>query len=166
MPDFSTERDSRALEPLTATSGNVLPAVAKLPKKAVTLGMVTAGFLTLAAGTAVLFFFEPSKSDVYPPCLFRSCTGFYCPGCGTTRALHALVHGNFGEAFGLNPLIVLLLPFLGYYLISYAFFGARRGRPMFGSLASPFWGQLAFVTILAYWVLRNIPLYPFSLLAP
>jgi hypothetical protein len=136
-----------------------------LPRGPVVLGLVTAGSLVLAAGSTVLFLFDPSDSSFYPPCPFQALTGYFCPGCGTTRALHALVHGHLGEALGLNPLMVLMLPFLGYSLLSYVAFGVR-GRPLSGIVVSPLWGWLVFWAILAYWVLRNIPLYPFSLLAP
>ncbi len=120
---------------------------------------------TIAAGCAILFLFDPSTSAFYPPCPFHALTGLYCPGCGTARALHALLHGHVGEAFGLNPLMVVMLPFLGYSLLSYAIPRAR-GRSLPGIPSSPFWGWLAFWVILAYWVLRNVPLYPLSLLAP
>jgi hypothetical protein len=141
------------------------PPTAKPPQRAVAAGWVALGSATLVAGVTILFLFDPSESALYPPCPFRACTGLYCPGCGTTRALYALLHGNFGEAFGLNPLMVLLLPLLGCYLICYTISGAR-GRPLPVHLLSPSWGWLAFGTILAYWMLRNVPLYPFSLLAP
>jgi len=136
-----------------------------LPKGPVTLGLVVTGSLVLAAGSTVLFLFDPSDSDFYPSCPFYTLTGLYCPGCGTMRAGHALLHGNLGEALGLNPLMVLMLPLLGYSLLSYVAFEVR-GWPLSGVLASPFWGWLVLGTILAYWVLRNIPLYPVSLLAP
>ncbi len=140
----------------------------ELPKKGSVLSkpVVFAGYLgTVAAGSAILFLFDPSTSDFYPPCPFRALIGLYCPGCGTARALHELLHGHLVEAFGLNPLMVLMLPLLGYSLLSYASLRVR-GSPLPGIPASPFWGWLAFWVILAYWVLRNVPLYPLSLLAP
>ena len=128
--------------------------------------MIIAGALGIvAASSAVLFLCDPSTSAFYPPCPCYALTGLYCPGCGTARALHELLHGHPKEAFDLNPLMVLMLPFLGYSLLSYAIF-ETRGRSLPGTLTSPFWGWLTFWVILAYWLLRNIPLYPLSLLAP
>lgn len=152
-------------EPLPTTAGEGQRATVGASKRPAALGLVAAGSLVLAAGSTVLFLFDPSGLALYPPCPFHTLTGLYCPGCGTTRALHQLLHGHLREALGLNPLMVLMLPFLGYSLLSYTTF-VVRGRPLPGILAAPFWGWLAFGTILAYWVLRNIPLYPFSLLAP
>ena len=47
-----------------------------------------------------------------PPCMFRTLTGLYCPGCGTRSALIQLAKGNLYAAFRLNPLTVLALPVL------------------------------------------------------
>lgn len=40
-----------------------------------------------------------------PPCLFHRWTGLYCPGCGGTRAVFALLHGNIYASFGYHPLV-------------------------------------------------------------
>ena len=51
----------------------------------------------VAAGAAwmAVFFVDPAMQSFLPPCLFHAFTGLYCPGCGATRALHRLVHGDF-----------------------------------------------------------------------
>src|SRR2546421_12109023 len=84
---------------------------------------------TLAAGSIYLFIFEPGKSGFFPVCPFRALTGFTCPGCGSTRGLHRLLHGDVVAAFELNPLMVLSLPFLLYALLRYTD-AAVRGRPL------------------------------------
>ena len=53
----------------------------------------------LVAGAVYLFVFEPGKSGFFPICIFRFLTGFTCPGCGTTRALHQILHGHFLDGF-------------------------------------------------------------------
>src|SRR6266478_9480238 len=75
-------------------------------------------WLTVAVAGIYLFIFEPGQSGYFPPCPFRTLTGLNCPGCGTTRCLHQLLHGHFVAAFELNPLMVLTLPLLGYFLIA------------------------------------------------
>jgi hypothetical protein len=126
---------------------------------------VVGGASLAAAGFATLFLFDPSTSAFYPPCPFHALTGLYCPGCGTTRAAHELLHGDLAAAFGLNPLMVLALPYLGYSAATYAIPGLG-GRPLKGFLASPRFAWLVLRFVLLFWLLRNIPLYPFSLLAP
>lgn len=128
--------------------------------------LVAAGSVGLAAaGATVLFLFDPSTSAFYPPCPFHALTGLWCPGCGSARALHELLHGDLAAAFGLNPLMVLALPLLGYCALSLVTAGPR-GRSLPDVFASPLAAHLALWTILLYWVLRNVPLYPLSLLAP
>ena len=50
------------------------------------------------------------------PCPIHATTGLWCPGCGATRALDALVHGNIPMAFHYNALLICspVLVFLGF----------------------------------------------------
>ena len=77
----------------------------------------------LVGGIAITYFLyavDPSKSTLYVPCPFYALTGLYCPGCGSLRALHSLLHGEVLIACGFNPLTMLSLPFLGYIFLSHA----------------------------------------------
>ena len=110
-------------------------------------------FATLAA--AVVFAFDPSRVSLFPPCPLHRYTGLWCPGCGTTRALHQLLHGNVATAFRFNPLAISLLPVIGYLFV-------RREE----DVMKPVWIWTLLGVIVAFGVLRNIPIYPFTLLAP
>jgi hypothetical protein len=112
-----------------------------------------------------LYLFNPSTSTLYPTCPFLWFTGCYCPGCGSLRALHQLTRGHLVAALGLNPLTVLSGPFIGYFFISCTRLAAI-GRPLKTWFVRPalIWALLG--VILVYWILRNVPVYPFSLLAP
>jgi hypothetical protein len=126
--------------------------------------VVAALVLTAFVG-GFLFLHDPANTTVYPPCLFHLLSGLHCPGCGSLRALYQLSHGHVAAALGLNPLMVLSLPFLGYAFLSRASLHIR-GRSLPGVSVSPYWYWLLLGSILAFWLLRNIPLYPFNLLAP
>ena len=126
---------------------------------------VVAAALAVCAGGAYLCVFNPANSKMYPPCLFRALTGFYCPGCGTLRAIHQLMHGNIRAALLLNPLAVVLLPFVMYGMAS-AVLRAIGLKPLPTVFVPAFWIWTLLAVILLYWVLRNIPQYPCSLLAP
>lgn len=102
----------------------------------------------------------------FPGCLFHQLTGFNCPGCGMTRATHAALHGAWLAALRCNCLGVVLVPvaLLGMGL---ELSGWRRGQPPPVSLRFDrcvVWWLLG--VVLAFWVLRNIPVWPFTLLAP
>lgn len=117
-------------------------------------------WLLLLAGAAYLFVFEPGKTGFFPACPFRLLTGFTCPGCGTTRALHQILHGDFAAAFVLNPVLVLAIPFLVFALLRYSVIVMRGGVPRPNALPAPFIYAI-FVVIVSFWIFRNTPFYPF-----
>lgn len=116
----------------------------------------------LAGGATYLFFFQPGRSGIFPACPFHTLTGLNCPGCGTTRGLHQLLHGHLVAAFELNPLTMLLLPILGYSLIAYTR-SAITGHPLPQLSLSPKFGWVLTGLILGFWVFRNTSVYPFPL---
>jgi hypothetical protein len=104
---------------------------------------------------ATVFFFNPSTHGFYPVCLFHSLTGLNCPGCGTTRALYALLHGNFRLALKDNALFVLALAAL-------AVWGAKlvwqkiNNKPVTFNVPQKFlWTFLVLMTVFA--MVRNLP---------
>jgi len=110
-------------------------------------------------GVALLLIADPNATDSWlPPCPFHALTDLYCPGCGTTRALHALLHGDWLLALSMNPLATLALP-----LLPLLYWQQQRPRPWLGPLADARW-WLPLVLLFA--VLRNLPWEPFSWLAP
>ena len=66
---------------------------------------IVLGATAVGAG-AMVFFFNPSTHGFYPVCMFHALTGLNCPGCGTTRALYALLHGNLLLALKDNALFI------------------------------------------------------------
>ena len=121
---------------------------------------------TLAAtGAGLVYLVDPRLPGNYPPCLFLAFTGCYCPGCGTLRALHRLLHGDLVGALGYNPLAILMLPFL--IIVGGDALARACGRPLLPLFNVPprmAWGLLA--GILLFWTLRNIQVYPLTALAP
>lgn len=106
-----------------------------------------------AAAFVLLLFNNPNESgNILPQCLFYKCTGLYCPGCGGTRALYAIMHGHICEALRQNLLVFLLVPIF-IILIFFPETAKKRG-----------FAQTVLVVILAFFALRNIP--AFSFLAP
>ena len=111
--------------------------------------------MAAAAGAWVLYTFPPAAYAFYPRCPFRLVTGMLCPGCGTTRALHQLLHGNVGAAFRLNPMIFVLMAVALCAVPSIV-----RGRYP-GFLMKPWFAWSAFFVLTGYWIVRNTPIYPF-----
>lgn len=111
-----------------------------------------------------LFIMDPSKKGFYPPCPFFYLTGYYCPGCGTLRALHNLMHGNIYKALSYNILTIMLIP-LVMYLLLIKLRLIKNPRLINHVFSKSFYTVLLSI-IFMFWVLRNIPYYPFTLLAP
>ena len=69
-----------------------------------------------ALATAILLRFPPVLYSFYPRCPIHHYLHILCPGCGVTRALAALLHGNLTEALHLNALTTLLTPVALFYI--------------------------------------------------
>ena|SRR6201991_492669 len=108
--------------------------------------------VTAAAYVAVI---DPSEAGHYPTCPFLWATGLYCPGCGSLRMIHALAHGDVGEAFGRNPLAFVLLPVIGYLWTRWL--AAAGGRPVKTRLLTPPAAWALAALLIVYWIVRNLP---------
>lgn len=130
------------------------PTTPRLPLAAVGVGAVA------AAGCVTVALADPNVPGRYPLCPFLAVTGLWCPVCGSTRALHALLNGAPAQALGFNALFVLALPLLVYAYLSWL--SPRLPRLRLSRTAG--WGMA--VVGLAFGVLRNLPVGPLAALAP
>jgi hypothetical protein len=104
---------------------------------------------------AMVFLFNPSTHGFYPVCLFHSLTGLNCPGCGMTRALYALLHGDFRLALKDNALFVLTSAALVIGGIRFLW-QKTAGRPAAFNVTAKFlWLFLA--TAFVFAAIRNLP---------
>jgi len=108
-----------------------------------------------AAASLLLFFFEPGHYSFYPRCLFHQTTGLLCPGCGSLRAMHQLLHGHIVAAVHLNALLVLSLPPV-CWVAGRSFLRRLKGQSQMPNL-HPAWLWAALVLGLSFGILRNLP---------
>lgn len=67
----------------------------------------------LFSGIIFLYYkYDPSYNLLAPKCFFRQLTGLDCPGCGSQRAFHALLHGNLRQAIRYNYFFLYAIPYL------------------------------------------------------
>ena len=120
--------------------------------------------LFLAAGTILLlyFFIEPKNGNL-PKCFFHELTGLYCPGCGVQRSFHALLNGHILTAIDYNLLFILFLPLIIYFILVFAL-GKKHLSSSF--IYKPVFSMMVVIVVISFWVFRNIPITPFSWLAP
>ena len=110
--------------------------------------------MIVIAGIAIYSTFDPSTVRFFPRCTFLTLTGLKCPGCGTQRAIHALLHGNFLEAVRFNAMMVASVPLLALY--GYAEI-VRKSKPRFYNKVNSTPIILTiFVLVVLWWILRNV----------
>lgn len=127
------------------------------------------GAAGLAAALAVLLTVPPTADTLYPKCMLHQTTGLHCPGCGMTRSVHAALNGQFEQAFAYNVLAVVVLPYLAFLAVrsSWHWVWGTPAKPSRWPLGVRRWAPLAIgIVLLVFGVLRNVPVYPLTLLAP
>jgi hypothetical protein len=115
----------------------------------------------------VLFFYfhDPEKSILFPKCPLYVWTGLYCPGCGSQRAFHSFLHFRFLDVMHYNFLLYPAGVFILYHML-------RPGLNKFFRLKLPDFlyrkntPWIILVIVVIFWILRNIPVAPFTWLAP
>lgn len=108
-----------------------------------------------------------SDNEWINQCTIHQLTGLECPGCGGQRALHLLLHGEILEALRYNALFVLGIPVLIYlyYLIIRIYIIGDKSYLNSFFMTSKF-AIIFLVVIVVFFILRNIPVSPFTYLAP
>ncbi|MDU1889932.1 MAG: DUF2752 domain-containing protein [Dysgonomonas sp.] len=124
--------------------------------KTVYIKRLTGIVLALLIAGGIYYLFSPEESRFFPQCPFHYLTGFDCPGCGSQRAIHHLLHREFKFALYSNPLLVVAIPYIiiGIYM---EYFGGKERFPRLRQIA---YGKKAaiiiLVLILVFWLVRNL----------
>ena len=108
-----------------------------------------------AAALFAVYRYDPAEVSFFPPCVFRALTGFLCPGCGATRALHHLLHGDVAGAFRLNAMLLFLGPVLTVTtLVELRAVASGSAAPRL--VNQPWFAWTVVVLIVGWGVLRNV----------
>ena len=117
-----------------------------------------------ASGLLLLRHFWPSWSGKVPACTVHDWTGLHCPGCGGTRCAGRLLEGDLAGALAMNAAVTLIAMVLAGVLLA-GLWREWRGnvrRTVFPPALA--WGLALFVVL--FGLTRNLPWWPFTLLAP
>ena len=128
------------------------------------LGLSACAAALACAGALYLYFMGPGNIPLI--CVFHEVTGLYCPGCGAGRACYSILHGQFLEAFCYNPLMTVLLPLIGLYIAARMVDWVVTGGNHIDRKINVKFLTWVLVIVVVYGVLRNIPVFTFTLLAP
>lgn len=112
--------------------------------------------ILLAIVGSIYFLFSPEEASFFPQCPFHRLTGWDCPGCGSQRAVHHLLHLQVKDAFMSNPLLIVIIPYLAIGL----YFEYLGGKKRFPEVSKALFGKKAaiiiIVLIILFWIGRNI----------
>lgn len=115
---------------------------------------VGAVIVLLAILAVVYFFFDPLEARWMPKCIWKMATGTECPGCGSQRMAHALMHGDVGVAWKANAYAMCMLPVIGVLLWLEV---SRERHPRFyRCVHSPVMIWTLGLSVLFWWVMRNL----------
>lgn len=103
---------------------------------------------------AIYFNFNPAESGLFPRCVFYSLTGYKCPGCGTQRAIHSLLHGDIMAAWHYNAALLVALPVMAFY--GYAEWRRKSCQRLYIIINSPYVITGIIVAVILWWILRNV----------
>ena len=130
--------------------------------------LLAVGACGAVAGLGILAVYPPTDaSSYYPGCIFHQCTGLHCPGCGITRALHSLLNGQFRQAIAYNGVGLVLLAVVSISMVRslWAWAAGERIGPR-PPRRTPWLAWALATFMILYGVARNLPMEPFSSLAP
>lgn len=121
------------------------------------IAIVVAAVLAAATIIFIYYNFDPSQSALFPRCPSKLISGFDCPGCGSQRAMHSLLNGDFTGMFRYNA---LLLPALLMICCIASAELLREHCPQFHRAVT---GNVAVYSVLAvvllWTVVRNLPIF-------
>ena len=104
----------------------------------------------------VYYFNNPAESWFFLKCPVNYVTGLSCPGCGSQRAIHELLHLNFKQAFAYNPLLIAAIPYTALGIA----FNTETLKTRYPKTRKFFYGQRALyvvlVVVIIFFILRNI----------
>lgn len=108
--------------------------------------------ILLILGLLYAYLFE--NNIVKIPCIFNKLTGKLCPGCGITRCIISILHGDFIKAYHYNRLVFILLPISFIYFI-YWLYNYIIGNKNYYKIHNWVYILLTIIT-LAFGIIRNI----------
>lgn len=121
-----------------------------------------AGGLLLVCGV-LLKVLHINLSNYLLPCLLWNGFGYYCPGCGGTRAVKALLSGNILRSLYYHPIVLYGAVVYGWFIISNTIELISKGRLAVGMKYRDIYLWIAAVLVVGHFIVRNILLHIFGI---
>lgn len=120
-----------------------------------------AGWCLLAAGGIYLFItqlFNIHFTKYLIPCLFYTITGYYCPGCGGTRAMITLLNGELLTSIRYHPVVFYAAAVSGWFMVSQTIERITKGRLRIGMHYRDIYLWIALLIVIVNVIIKNAAL--------
>lgn len=123
------------------------------------LGIIAAAIISLI----ILHVLGIAPTEIIDsPCVWITCLGIYCPGCGGTRAVEALCKGQLWKSFVYHPLVLYTAVLIGVYVISHTLNIVTKGR-IRAMMFRPVYLYLMIVIIVIQCIVKNVLKFSFGI---
>lgn len=113
-------------------------------------------------GCGVILWGDPTTpGGPLPVCPTKLLLGIDCPGCGSMRMIYSVLHGDLAAAVHYNAVALVALPLLAWVWVTWTR-GRLRGRPAYSWQHWRWVPQVVLVVFAVWFVIRNIPVAPFT----
>lgn len=111
----------------------------------------------VAVGAAIWFFYGAVLPNVeFPPCVVDSLLGVYCPGCGGTRAMYALLHGQLLQSLWYHPLVLYTVVIYGSFMLTHTLEKLTKGKLIRGLRFHNWYLYGAMIVVIVNCILKNL----------
>ena len=121
------------------------------------IGLVFGGF-----GVLLLLFLWITGIDLTrlgAPCIFHRVTGYYCPGCGGTRAVMAFVRGRWFTSFLYHPLVLYLAILFMFFMATNTIQIIGHGKCNIGMKYHDIYVYAMVGIIVVNWIVKNVQVW-------
>ena len=109
------------------------------------------------------FFTEGKVLKYMPPCVMYQAFGIYCPGCGGTRAVKALLAGHPLWSLYFHPFVLYATVGGGCFLVSQTIERVSRGKIKIALHFRPVYLYICLALIAINFIVKNVALLAFHL---
>lgn len=122
-------------------------------------GLYITGWV-LFAGVLIVYFlgeiFSFSLSGIPLPCLIHSLFGWYCPGCGGTRAVMSLMKGEILQSIIYNPVVPCAAAIYMYYMVTNTIQLLSNGKIKIGMKYKDIYLWILLFIIILNCIIKNV----------
>ena len=125
--------------------------------------MYITGIIALIVGIPLIYFyFTAFNNGTLPVCMINKYLGIYCPGCGGSRAVKALLEGRILDSIIYHPLVLYTVVIYFSFMIPRTLFYITKGK--IKGINFHYWFLYgALVILIVNFVLKNVLKFCFGI---